>query len=159
MVQPFTSVPPSRLFLAKLGDRVAVIDQEHVRLVEIRRGVVVLRNQGVVARNEQAQPALLVESVRPGVRRGELQPVGKALARLKLQSIVIGDALGLVEHRIHVIPDVGHADRRVAGIVRCGRWFEVQRLRLNRSILSGRHATVGIIWPFTGFDGVAMRAG
>ncbi len=36
--------------------------------------------------------------------------------RLKLQGVVIGDAFGLVQHRIHVVAGIGHADRRVARV-------------------------------------------
>ncbi len=63
---------------------------------------------------EQSQAALFVQCVRPGIGRRELQAIRETLANLELQSVVIGNALRREQDRIHVIADVGHANRRVA---------------------------------------------
>ena len=91
---------------------------------------------------------MLVERVRPGIGRSELQSVRKALANLKLKRIVIRNALRLVQHRIHVIADIGHADGRVAGILAGG-----DRLGAEIYVVSVRvviSAAVGIDLPVHG---------
>ena len=95
-------------------------------LIEIGRAVALLRIQGIVAGEEEPQSALFIQRVRPGVGCGELQTVRVTLTSLQLERIVVGDALGFEEHRVHVITDIRHAHRSIACVLSGGDGFQVE---------------------------------
>ncbi len=100
-----------------------------MRLIEIRRGITGPRRLRIVTSEEQSQTALIVKSMRPGVASRELQATRKPLTNLKLQSVIVRNAFGCVHDGIHVIPDIGHAYRSIAGVLIRRDGFEIEGKR------------------------------
>ena len=121
----------------QLRNRVAVVDQKNVGLIEIRGAVVGSRSERIVPGEKQSQAALLVKRMRPGVRRGELQAVGHALVDLELQSIEVRDALRLIRHRVHVVAGIGYANGCIARVFVGRDRLGIQEQRTGTPVGSG----------------------
>ena len=105
------------LWSASFGKLEDVVEVDDVGAVEVGRAVAAAQVERVVAVVEEAQAALLVEGMRPGVRGANLDAVAHALVDVRLQRVVGVDAGGLVGDGLSRIADVGNAQIDVAALV------------------------------------------
>lgn len=85
--------------------------------VKVGRCVAIAEIEWVVAVVEETETALLVESVRIRVGEADLKAVAHALIEVELESVVGGDASGLVGDGLRRVADVGNAEVDVTALV------------------------------------------
>jgi hypothetical protein len=88
-----------------------------VGAVEVGRAVAAAQVERVVAVVEEAQSALLVEGMGPGVGDARLEAVADALFDVRLQGVVGIHAGGFVGDGLSRVADVGNAQVAVAAFV------------------------------------------
>jgi len=124
----------------ELRQFIVVAEVEDVGAVEIGGAVGRAEIQRIVAVEEQAHAALLVERVGISVGKSYLQAVAHAFLEVSLQGVVGGNSGGRVALRFRRIAQVGDAQVDVAALV-----VDHHRLRVRQVDWAERGATRGLL--------------
>ena len=106
-----------RVLVGESGNLDHIVEADDVRAVEVRRAIRAAQIERIVAVEEEAQPALLVEGVRPGIRASGLNTVADVLLNMRLERVIGIDSCRLVRDRLRRIADIGHAQIDVAALI------------------------------------------
>ena len=96
-----------------------VAEVEDVGAVKVRRTITAAEVERVVPCVEEAEAALLIEGVGPGVGCSDLNSVTDAFVNVCLEGVVVVDTRGGVADGLGRVADVGNAEIYVAALIVC----------------------------------------
>jgi hypothetical protein len=100
-----------------VGERrksVLITDSEDVGAVKVSVSICRSGAEGIVPVKEEAEGALLIKSMRPGVGAGDEKAMAKALGDTRLQGVIIRYSLRFIEVGVGLVADERNAEINIA---------------------------------------------